>query len=85
MSAADRVRPEYCLEILFSDEIVEALLRREDRNYSEFSRKGPLTKNRLARFLGGYRVPTGQTVWRGGQSRKGYERAWFDDAFERYL
>jgi putative DNA primase/helicase len=73
------------VEVLFSDEIVEALLRREDRNYSEFSRRGPLTKNRLARFLRGYRVPTGQTVWRGEQSRKGYERAWLDDAFERYL
>ena len=73
------------VEVLFSGEIVDALLQREDRNYREFSRKGPLTKNRLGRVLSGYRVPTGQTVWRGMQSRKGYERAWLDDAFERYL
>ena len=71
--------------VLFSGEIVEALLQREDRNYREFNRKGPLTKNRLGRVLSGYRVPTGQTVWRGMQSRKGYERAWLEDAFERYL
>jgi hypothetical protein len=73
------------VEVLFSNEMVDALLQREDRNYSEFSRKGPLTKNRLGRALAGYRVPTGRTVRRGMQTRKGYERAWFDDAFERYL
>ena len=72
-------------EALFSDEIVGALLAREDRAYAEFSRRKPLTKYKLAEVLKGYRVPSPGTIRQGEKTKKGYQRDWLVDAWERYL
>ena len=69
----------------FSREIVDALLRREDRSYDEFKRGGPLTQKRLAAALRGYDVVTGETQHRGYEHAKGYSLDQFADAFARYL
>jgi putative DNA primase/helicase len=71
--------------VLFSREIVAALLAREDRSYDEFNDGAPLTQKRLAAALKGYGVVIGETQHRGYDHAKGYSLDQFGDAFARYL
>jgi hypothetical protein len=69
---------------LFVREILPKLADREDRRWSEWGKAGkPITGAQVATLLRPFNIKTNQTV--GAETAKGYERAWFDDAFARYL
>jgi uncharacterized protein DUF3631 len=72
-------------EVLFSSEIVAALVKREDRPWSEFKNGKPITTRQVAAILKGFKIRTNATVRRGTKHDKGYRREWFGDAFRRYL
>lgn len=72
-------------EVLGSTAIVEALVALEDRPWKEWSNGRPLSTAKLARLLKGYDVlPAGDTRI-GAKVVKGYRRAAFVEAWERYL
>lgn len=65
---------------MFTQEILEALHKMEDRSWSDFY-GSPLTAHRLARFLSSYGIeshPIGET------RRKGYYRQDLENAWSRY-
>jgi hypothetical protein len=63
--------------------IVEALGKREDRQWSEWKGDKPITPRQLARLLEPFAVsPT--TIWNAGKATKGYLLASFADAFARH-
>jgi hypothetical protein len=71
---------------LSSEEIVEALVRMEDRPWAEYPKGQPITKNGVARVLKPFEVKPKQLRFRDGRSGiSGYELGWFHDAFSRYL
>ncbi|MGH6678881.1 MAG: DUF3631 domain-containing protein, partial [Bradyrhizobium sp.] len=70
--------------VLFTREILDALHADETRPWSEWRTDKPITARQLAALVRQYGVRP-QTVRRGSQTDKGYERGWFRDAFERYL
>jgi putative DNA primase/helicase len=70
---------------LFSARLCAALIGIETGPWSSMGRSGkPLTPGRLARRLAGFDIPSG-TIRIGKDTAKGYQRAAFADAFERYL
>ena len=70
---------------MFSDTIIEELIKKEESPWGEYKQGKPLTKTGLARLLKPYGVrPTG-TIRVGDRTGKGYRRTAFDDAFSRYL
>jgi putative DNA primase/helicase len=75
-------------EQLTSEKLVTGLIAREDRPWAEFGRaRKPITAIRLASLLRPYKIKPG-TIRIGPGDRdtaKGYKRAQFIDAFERYL
>lgn len=67
-----------------SQEVAEHLAGQADRPWSEFNRGRGITTHQLARQL----EPLGvrpRKVRFGNSTAQGYERAWFEDAFRRYL
>jgi len=69
---------------IFSDDLVNALVKLDDRPWPEWRHGKPITTNGLARSLKPFRIaPT--TLRIGDGRRKGYEADAFDDAFRRYL
>jgi hypothetical protein len=67
-----------------SVEIVEALVKREDRPWSKWKGGKPITPRQLARLLEPFAVsPT--TIWSAGRAAKGYLLASFAGAFVRYV
>lgn len=71
-------------EQLFSDEIVVALNRMEERPWPEWHKDRPITKGQVARILAPFGVRPG-TVRRGKGTGKGYKRADLLGAWARYL
>jgi hypothetical protein len=72
-------------ESLLSAVIVEELKSDPEKPWIEYARGKPLTQGRLARLLRAYKI-TSQSVWTTGSvSGKGYRRADFADAWDRYL
>ena len=72
--------------VLFTREILFALHQRDDRPWSEYGKAGkPITSRQLAALLKPLKVPSDNTVHRGPEHVKGYERKMLDDAFSRYL
>lgn len=76
---------------LFSAEIVSVLSTLEGRPWPEYGeRQQPITKNQLAKLLSHFGIRPGE-IYRGTKGApgyrhsRGYKRAAFDDAFERYL
>ena len=70
---------------MFSDDIIDELIKKEESPWGEYKQGKPLTKTGLARLLRPYGVrPTG-TIRAGDRTGRGYRRAAFDDAFSRYL
>ena len=45
----------------------------------------PITGPQVAALLRPYNIKTNQTVRKGAETAKGYDRAWFEDEFARYL
>jgi Protein of unknown function (DUF3631) len=78
---------------LFSETLCEALAAMEGRPWAEYGKSGrPITKNQLAARLRRFKadaeckVPIEpKTTWIGSQSRRGYERHQFVEAWDRYL
>jgi hypothetical protein len=75
------------LGVLFTNEILPELHKRDDRPWPEYGKKQlPITSRQVASLLKPFEIPTNQTVWRGtATSAKGYRREDFEDAFARYL
>jgi len=69
---------------IYSDDLVNALTKLDDRPWSEWRQGKPITQNGLARLLKPFKV-TSKDLRTGVTVRKGYESADFDDAFLRYL
>jgi putative DNA primase/helicase len=71
--------------VLFSQEIVDALMKLEERPWPEWGKAGkPITKVQVARLLNHFQINP-KSVRRAMRTDKGYRRGQFDDAFERYL
>jgi putative DNA primase/helicase len=71
--------------VLFSAEIIAALLRREEHGWAELPRTGkPLSQVGMARLLSPFKIRP-DTVRRGNDVAKGYRREPFEDVWERYL
>jgi hypothetical protein len=70
--------------VLFSQELVDALVAMEDRPWCEWRKGRPMTQNSLARLLRPFKIhPATRRV--GHATAKGYELRQFRDAFDRYL
>jgi putative DNA primase/helicase len=71
-----------------SETLVAKLVAREDRPWAEYGRaRKPITTNRLASLLRGYRIGphTIRIGPRDEDTAKGYRRCQFLDGFQRYL
>jgi putative DNA primase/helicase len=71
-------------EVLFTNEILDALQQDENRPWPEWKNGKPITGRQLADLLKPYKIKP-QTVRRGAKTDKGYRLDWFEDAFARYL
>jgi putative DNA primase/helicase len=71
--------------VLFTNDILTALEKREDRPWAEYRRGRTITANQLAELLKAYGITTNLTVRRGARTAKGYRAEWFADAWTRYL
>jgi Protein of unknown function (DUF3631)/Domain of unknown function (DUF3854) len=72
-------------DVLASSVIVERLVAIEERPWREWSRGRPLSAAKLARMLAQYGVHPAGTIRIGDKTAKGYRRAAFTDAWNRYL
>jgi len=67
-----------------SSKIAEQLTEREDRPWAAWKQGRPITAHQIAQILKPFEIgPKGIRV--GAKTLRGYERAQFEDAFERYL
>jgi hypothetical protein len=69
---------------IHSERLVKALVDLEGSRWADFSRGKPLSQNGLAHLLDEYGINPRQ-MRIGNDNKKGYEVAWFDDAFAAYL
>jgi hypothetical protein len=69
---------------LATADIIRHLTALEDRSWGDHAQGQPLTPRRLAALLEGFRVKAKQ-IRQGPDTRKGYLRSDFTDAFHRYL
>jgi putative DNA primase/helicase len=70
---------------LFTSEIIAALIRMEERPWSEYGEPPrPFTRNQLARLLRPFKVKP-KNLRRGTTQAKGYERKQLEELFKRYL
>jgi putative DNA primase/helicase len=67
-----------------SQAICDALAEMEDRPWPEFSRKKPITTSQLAKHMKSFEVSPKDIRFKDGV-KKGYEWAFFEDAFSRYI
>ena len=76
-NAVDKISPE---------DLVTALVQFEERPWAEFGKGGkPITKATLGKLLSKKYEISPKTVRIGDRTPRGYELAWFEDAFSRYL
>ena len=64
--------------------IISQLTALEDRPWADYAQGHPITPRHLARLLEGFRIKAKQ-IRQGADTRKGYLRSDFTDAFCRYL
>jgi hypothetical protein len=74
----------YDSDRITSETLVEKLIDLEERPWCEWKRGQPMTKNSLAKLLDNFNIKSEQFRF-GTLVRRGYERQFFDDAFQRYL
>jgi hypothetical protein len=72
-------------DVLAGETIVSKLIAIEDRPWSEWSHGRPLTKTKLNRILAKYDIQSAGVVRIGTKTPRGYRRAAFVDAWDRYL
>ena len=70
--------------ILFSRDILPALVKREDRPWPEYRHGKPITEHQLAALLKPLKISS-KTVRRGSDTAKGYRSEDLADAWVRYL
>jgi hypothetical protein len=71
--------------VLFSEELLEQLVRKEESPWSDYKQGKPLTKNGLARLLKAFEIRPAGTIRVGDRTGKGYQRPDFEDTWNRYL
>jgi putative DNA primase/helicase len=71
-------------EALFTVEILAALHADETKPWSEWKNGKAITSTQLADLVKPFKIKP-NTVRRDEKTAKGYMRAWFEDAFARYL
>jgi putative DNA primase/helicase len=77
---------ELGVERVSSGTMVERLCAIEGRPWAEYGRsRKPITQNTLATLLRKLKITPGQVRFSSDDSRKGYKRHQFDDAFARFL
>src|SRR5262249_39760282 len=64
--------------------LITELCADEERPWATFNKGKPITDRQIARILKKYRIFSGD-VHASGVHGKGYKRASFEDAWERYL
>lgn len=69
---------------LASTELVNALVKMEERQWAEWKAGKPITHTGVARLLSPFGIKP-RTIRIGEQTPKGYHAEWFEDAFVRYL
>ena len=70
---------------MFSEMLARELADTEGGRWAEYGKaRQPITKNRLANLLHGFKVWP-EPVWIGSKSLRGYHRHQFEDAWTRYL
>ena len=80
-----RIFDEKAKSRLSTEELISALVDEEDRPWCDFREQGHrIGARQLARLLKVFGIRPG-TVRIGDNTPKGYMRAWFEDAFDRYL
>jgi len=72
------------LDHLTSKTIIERLTSDPEKRWAEWSRGKPITEKGVAGLLHEYRIGS-RTVGPKGSTAKGYRKADFEDAWERYL
>src|SRR5262249_7293767 len=78
---------------LFSETLCDALAAMEGRPWAEYGKTGrPITKNQLAARLRRFKADAEckmpiepKSIWIGSESKRGYERHQFVEAWDRYL
>lgn len=69
---------------LFTEDLLQGLRARDDRPWAEWRDGSPLSSVQLAALLRPFDIQPKQ-IRIGKGTSKGYERKWFEDAFNRYL
>jgi Protein of unknown function (DUF3631) len=64
--------------------LIDELIKDGEKPWATLNRGKPITENRLARMLKEFQVRP-RTVRTTNERAKGYQLAWFEDAFGRYL
>lgn len=73
-------------EKLFTEDLLAGLHAKEGSPWPEYGRdRKPITANALARLLRPFEVRPSGTIRIGDETKKGYERTAFEDAWLRYL
>jgi hypothetical protein len=78
------IRQVFTRERMFSKDLIEQLAEMSERPWPDVCRGRPITERWLARNLAAFRIHS-KTLRIGDDRAKGYERADFSEAFERYL
>jgi putative DNA primase/helicase len=71
-------------ERLTTADLIHELCSDDERPWATYNRGKPLSPRQLGKKLGGYGIAS-KTVRFGMDTKKGYERSQFDEAFSRYL
>ena len=70
--------------VISSADLVAKLTAEPDAQWAEWRSGKPLSATQLAYLLKSFRIAPDR-IWIGPHQTRGYERAWFEDAWERYL
>ena len=72
-------------DVISSAELVEKLTAEPDMPWSEWKGGKPITQNQLGRLLKPFGITPDRLRVKPDLRIRGYHRAWFEDAWERYL
>jgi putative DNA primase/helicase len=65
-------------------DLIAALIDDDEKPWATYNRGKPISPRQIAKRLGGYGIRS-KTIRLGFGIAKGFEKAWFEDAFSRYL
>ena len=68
---------------LWTKNLIEALVKMDDRPWAEWKRGKPLSGASLSRLLKPFEIKPGE-IWQNDKNKRGYELKQFDDVFKRY-